>query len=70
MPVVCRTSLTVLGIVVTRRPSYVIEKSDGDEKIIRRIVTDLIAGMTEVPALEVHNRLIGVALGSGLEDLL
>jgi dGTPase len=47
-----------------------IEESCGDDKSIRRIITDLVAGMTEVQALEVHNRLVGVALGSGLEDLL
>jgi dGTPase len=47
-----------------------IEASGKDKKAIRRTVVDLIAGMTEVQALEVHNRLIGVSLGSGLEDLL
>lgn len=47
-----------------------IEESIKDEKAVRRTVVDLIAGMTEVQALEVHNRLVGVSLGSGLEDLL
>jgi dGTPase len=46
-----------------------IEESGNDLNAIRRTVVDLVAGMTEVQALEVHNRLIGVSLGSGLEDL-
>lgn len=41
-----------------------------DDKGTRRTVIDLIAGMTEDQALAVHNRLTGVSLGSGLEELL
>jgi dGTPase len=41
-----------------------------DDKTTRRTVIDLIAGMTEEQALAVHNRLVGVSLGSGLEELL
>jgi dGTPase len=41
-----------------------------DDKTTRRTVIDLIAGMTEEQALAVHNRLLGVSLGSGLEELL
>jgi dGTPase len=44
------------------------ESSDDNSK--RRIVIDLIAGMTEEQALAIHNRLTGVSLGSGLEELL
>jgi dGTPase len=47
-----------------------IEASKGDNQTIRRTIIDLIAGMTEEQALQVHNRLTGVSLGSGLEDLL
>ena len=47
-----------------------IEKNQHDDQIIRRTIVDLIAGMTEEQALKVHNQLVGVSLGSGLEDLL
>ena len=35
----------------------------------RRVVADLIAGMTEEQALTMHNRLNGVSVGSGLEQI-
>ena len=35
----------------------------------KRVVVDLIAGMTEEQALAMHNRLTGVSLGSGLEQI-
>ncbi len=41
-----------------------------DDDSTRRIVIDLIAGMTEEQALALHNRLTGTELGSGLEELL
>jgi dGTPase len=47
-----------------------IEKNHNNDEIIRRTIVDLIAGMTEEQALKVHNRPVGVSLGSGLEDLL
>jgi dGTPase len=47
-----------------------IEEAEGDDKKIRRTVIDLIAGMTEAQALAMHNRLIGVSVGSGLEDII
>jgi dGTPase len=46
------------------------ELGSPDEKVVRRTVIDLIAGMTEEQALAVRNRLIGVSLGSGLEELI
>jgi dGTPase len=46
------------------------EISASDDKATRRTVTDLIAGMTEEQALAIHNRLTGVTLGSGLEEVL
>ena len=49
-----------------RRNSEASAEQDG----VRRTVIDLIAGMTEEQALAIHNRLTGVSLGSGLEDLL
>jgi dGTPase len=36
----------------------------------KRVVVDLIAGMTEEQALAMHNRLTGVFLGSGLEQII
>jgi dGTP triphosphohydrolase len=54
-------------------PNYyrdAIEEAAQDEKRIRRTVIDLIAGMTESQALEMHNRLVGVAVGSGLEEIV
>jgi dGTPase len=41
-----------------------------DDNSKRRTIIDLIAGMTEEQALAIHNRLTGVSLGSGLEELL
>jgi len=35
----------------------------------KRVVVDLIAGMTEEQALAMHNRLTGVSLGSGLDQI-
>ncbi len=35
----------------------------------KRVVVDLIAGMTEEQALAMHNRLTGVSVGSGLEQI-
>jgi dGTPase len=54
-------------------PAYfreAIEEANGDEKQIKRTVIDLIAGMTEDQALAMYNRLIGVSVGSGLEDIV
>ena len=54
-------------------PAYyreAIEEADNDEKRIRRTVVDLIAGMTEAQALAMHNRLTGVSVGSGLEEIV
>ena len=42
--------------------------SNAGEK--RRLVIDLIAGMTESQALEMSNRLSGVTAGSALEDIM
>jgi dGTPase len=36
----------------------------------KRVVVDLIAGMTEEQALAMHNRLTGISPGSGLEQIL
>lgn len=36
----------------------------------RRIVVDMIAGMTEVQAITLYQRLMGINLGSGLESVL
>jgi dGTPase len=47
-----------------------IEEASGDEKILKRTVIDLIAGMTEAQALAMHNRLTGVSVGSGLEEIM
>jgi dGTPase len=47
-----------------------LELASKDQSLIRRTIIDLIAGMTEAQALAIHNRLVGVSLGSGLEDLL
>jgi dGTPase len=54
-------------------PAYyreAIEDAKGDEKQIRRTVVDLIAGMTENQALAMYSRLIGVSVGSGLDDIV
>jgi dGTPase len=45
-------------------------EASAEQDGIRRTVIDLVAGMTEEQALAIHNRLTGVSLGSGLEDLL
>ena len=47
-----------------------IENSGKDEKQTKRIVIDLIAGMTEAQALAMHNRLVGVSVGSGLDEIV
>jgi dGTPase len=44
-----------------------VDAADPQEK--KRVVVDLIAGMTEEQALAMHNRLTGVSLGSGLEQI-
>jgi len=41
-----------------------------DRKEKKRVIIDLIAGMTEAQALEMSNRLLGVAGGFGLEELI
>jgi dGTPase len=41
-----------------------------DENEIKRTVVDLIAGMTENQALAMYNRLTGVSVGSGLEEIV
>ena len=54
-------------------PAYyreAIEDAKGDEKQIKRTVIDLIAGMTENQALAMYNRLVGVSVGSGLEEIV
>jgi dGTPase len=45
-----------------------VDSSSDQEK--KRVVVDLIAGLTEEQALAMHNRLTGVSLGSGLEQIL
>jgi dGTPase len=54
-------------------PAYyreAIEEAGGDEKQTKRTVIDLIAGMTEAQALAMHNRLVGVSVGSGLDEIV
>jgi dGTPase len=54
-------------------PAYyreAIEEAGGEEKQIKRTVIDLIAGMTEAQALAMHNRLVGISVGSGLEEIV
>lgn len=66
-------SEAALGNKLKVFPNYyrdAIEEAAQDEKRIRRTVIDLIAGMTESQALEMHNRLVGVAVGSGLEEIV
>jgi dGTPase len=41
--------------------------ADSQEKM--RVVVDMIAGMTEEQALAMHSRLIGVSVGSGLQQI-
>lgn len=41
-----------------------------DDRVRRRVVTDLIASMTEAQAIAMHHRLTGVTAGSGLEQLM
>jgi dGTPase len=47
-----------------------LEAAEGDTLQIKRTVIDLIAGMTEAQALAMHNRLLGVSVGSGLEEII
>jgi dGTPase len=47
-----------------------LESASGDTVQIGRTVIDLIAGMTERQALAMHNRLTGISVGSGLEDIV
>jgi dGTPase len=47
-----------------------IEDAAGDNKLIRRTVVDLIAGMTELQALTMFRRLTGVSPGSGLDEIV
>lgn len=47
-----------------------IEEAGRDPNRIRRVVVDLIAGMTEAQALAMHNRLTGVSVGSGLDEII
>lgn len=54
-------------------PAYyreAIEEAANDGKRLKRTVTDLIAGMTESQALAMHNRLVGVSVGSGLDEIV
>jgi dGTPase len=54
-------------------PAYyreAIEGAKSDEKLVRRTVIDLIAGMTENQALAMYSRLIGVSVGSGLDEIV
>jgi dGTPase len=47
-----------------------LEDASGNDVQIRRIIIDLIAGMTETQALAMHSRLTGVSVGSGLEEIV
>jgi dGTPase len=47
-----------------------IEEAKTDEKRIKPTVIDLIAGMTENQALAMYNRLVGVSVGSGLDEIV
>lgn len=47
-----------------------IDQAEKDSGELRRIVIDLIAGMTENQAIAMYNRLIGVSVGSGLEEIV
>jgi dGTPase len=53
-------------------PPYYRKALEGAENDLekKRVVVDLIAGMTEEQALAIHNRLTGVSIGSGLEQIL
>lgn len=54
-------------------PNYyreAIQDAGKDEASRRRTIIDLIAGMTEAQALAMHNRLTGVMVGSGLEEIV
>lgn len=54
-------------------PAYyreAIEEAGNDDKRMKRTVIDLIAGMTEAQALAMHNRLVGVSVGSGLDEIV
>ncbi len=52
-------------------PPYYRKALDGaqDERDKKRVVVDLIAGMTEEQALAMYTRLTGVSVGSGLEQI-
>jgi dGTPase len=47
-----------------------LDDAKGDEKQVKRTVIDLIAGMTEAQALAMYTRLVGVSVGSGLEEIV
>jgi dGTPase len=54
-------------------PAYyrdMIEEAAGDGKLNKRAVIDLLAGMTEEQALTMYRRLIGISVGSGLDDIV
>jgi len=52
-------------------PPYYRKALEGSVDVLekKRVVVDLIAGMTEEQALAMHNRLIGVSVGSGLDQI-
>jgi dGTPase len=47
-----------------------LDDAKGEEKQVKRTVIDLIAGMTEDQALAMYTRLVGVSVGSGLEEIV
>ena len=47
-----------------------IQEAAGDNRLITRTLIDLIAGMTENQALAMYNRLLGVSVGSGLDEIV
>ena len=51
-------------------PYYRQNLASAEQDGVKRTIIDLIAGMTEEQAPAIHNRLTGVSVGSGLEDLL
>jgi dGTPase len=54
-------------------PAYyreAIEEAKSYDNQIKRTVIDLIAGMTENQALAMYNRLTGVSVGSGLDEIV
>ena len=44
-------------------------ESSANDQEKKRVVVDLIAGMTEEQALAMYTRLTGVSVGSGLEQI-